>query len=237
MVDADAAAIHGDRSRGAAAAGTSLNQLLVHPWLVELDVIVLHIAVPGYSTEAALQQAKPPQPLALAIAIMVVSPGATVAQSPSPAAVVMPMCTSVETVSSPKAPSGSPAVSPVPAAADLTVFGAASLRGAFERAAPRRNGPSGSACWFFDASSALRPDRAAHRRTFASADTANVNAPRRRPLVVDPVAGVQPADHHRAHGEPQPVGPPQPTWHARACAWSAVPVTKYAVRLTRAWRR
>ena len=79
----------------------------------------------------------------------------------------------------------------MPAAADLTVFGAASLRGAFEALAPAYQAETGLGLTYsFDASSALRAqiEQGAPVDVFASADTANVQTLLDAGLAVDPVA-------------------------------------------------
>ena len=120
--------------------------------------------------------------LAGAVALALVLPiGATLAWSPSvmpslgPAA--LPTCAPVaEVASGPMAPtSPMPAASPV--AVGLTVFAAASLRGAFEAFGETLRSDTGIVpSHSFDASSALRTqiEQGAPADVFASADTSNV---------------------------------------------------------------
>lgn len=116
--------------------------------------------------------------LALGALIAVAPAGSALAQSPSPGAVpTLPACVAttdvpVVTTASP-APGGSPAL----ATSELTVFGAASLRNAFEAFVPALQAATGiTPLYSFDASSALRTqiEQGAPADVFASADTANV---------------------------------------------------------------
>lgn len=118
--------------------------------------------------------------LVLSVALAALPASAVFAQSASPGAPAIPACTSVdapavmEAGASPGASSS--AASPI-AAAELTVFGAASLRGAFESFVPALAAATGiTPVYSFDASSALRAqiEEGAPVDVFASADTANV---------------------------------------------------------------
>ncbi len=119
--------------------------------------------------------------MALVILVPLLPAGATFAQSPSGSPSVnpnaLPSCTSM--VDAPPTPqeASSPAPGDVSATRELTVFAAASLRGAFEAFEDALQSDTGIApSYSFDASSALRTqiEEGAPADVFASADTRNV---------------------------------------------------------------
>jgi molybdate transport system substrate-binding protein len=181
--------------------------------------------------------------LALGALIAVAPGGSALAQSASPAASPaapsLPACTAiadapvVTTAGSP-APVGSPAA----AASELTVFGAASLRGAFEAFAPALQADTGIApLYSFDASSALRTqiEQGAPADVFASADTSNVVTLLEAGQAGSPVVFacnqltiIVPA------GNPAGIASAQDLGRAGVrvvAAGDEVPITKYAVQL------
>ena len=128
----------------------------------------------------------------MASLVLVASPAAAaMAGSASPTAPAIPVCASVAQppVSVPAPSPGVPAGSPV--AAEITVFGAASLRGAFESFVPALAAATGiTPVYSFDGSSALRAqiEEGAPADVFASADTTNVTMLLEAGLANGPVA-------------------------------------------------
>jgi molybdate transport system substrate-binding protein len=178
-----------------------------------------------------------------ALAILVAAPGAAaLGQSASPVAPELPTCSAISevpaAVPAASAPAGSPAGSAAAATGELTVFGAASLRGAFEAFAPTVQAATGLApLYSFDASSALRAqiEQGAPADVFASADTSNVTTLLGAGLAIDPVVFacnqltiIVPA------GNPAGITTAADLGRAGVrivAAGDEVPITKYAVQL------
>jgi molybdate transport system substrate-binding protein len=132
--------------------------------------------------------------LGSALVVLAVLPGLTVAQSASPVVPALPTCAAIAEVPALAIASPAMAVSAGASGAaprgELTVFGAASLRSAFEAFAPTYRAASGLGLVFsFDASSALRTqiEQGAPADVFASADTTNVVSLLEQGLATDPV--------------------------------------------------
>jgi len=180
--------------------------------------------------------------LVLAMALTAMPVGAALAQSPSVAVPDLPRCTSVATTpaGAPPPAMASPAAVASPAAAtgELTVFGAASLRGAFEALAPAYQAVSGLApTYSFDASSALRAqiEQGAPADVFASADTTNVVTLVGEGLATDPLVFacnqltvIVPAGNPAGITSAADLGRPGVRVVA---AGDDVPITKYALQL------
>ena len=128
--------------------------------------------------------------------------------------------------------------SPATATGELTVFGAASLRGAFEALAPAYQAASGVApTYSFDSSSALRAqiEQGAPADVFASADTANVVTLIGEGLATGPVVFacnqlivIVPTDDPAGITAAADLGRPGVRVIA---ALDEAPITKYAVKL------
>lgn len=178
------------------------------------------------------------------VALVALAPaGSTVAQSEAPASSAgvptLPAC--VPTMEAPilaPAASSAPHGSSPAATSELTVFGAASLRNAFEAFVPTLQADTGIApLYSFDASSALRAqiEQGAPADVFASADTANVVAllevgQAEAPVVFacNQLTIIVPA------GNPAGITGAQDVGRAGVrvvAAGDEVPITKYAVQL------
>ncbi len=179
----------------------------------------------------------------LASVVLIAIPGATLAQSASPVAPAIPTCTAVGETGAvapgvtPVTPSASAPASPL-ASAELTVFGAASLRGAFESFGPALAAATGiTPVYSFDASSALRAliEEGAPADVFASADTTNVTKLLDAGLAIEPVAFacnqltiIVPAGNPAGITSAADLGRPGVKVIA---AGDEVPITKYATQL------
>jgi molybdate transport system substrate-binding protein len=172
----------------------------------------------------------------VAAALLVAFPGVIIAQSPSAATPAIPACTSV---AEPPGVSARASVASAPfPATELIVFGAASLRGAFESFVPALVAATGiMPLYSFDASSALRAqiEQAAPADVFAAADTANVTALLEAGLATDPVAFacnqltvIVPAGNPAGITSATDLGRPGVKVIA---AGDEVPITRYATQL------
>lgn len=189
--------------------------------------------------------------LLLAATIAAIPGASALAQSASPAGSVpppsLPSCTSIADPGQAVAPGAStvpgapasPATSAAPVAAgELTVFGAASLRGAFEAFAPVVQAETGLVpVYSFDSSSALRTqiEQGAPADVFASADTRNVVTLLEAGLAQDPVVFacnqltiIVPAGNPAGITSAQDLARPGVRVVA---AGDEVPITKYAMQL------
>jgi molybdate transport system substrate-binding protein len=181
-------------------------------------------------------------PVALVALIAVGASAPVGAQSPAASAVTLPTCSAIaESPAAAPATSAAPMASPASssaAGAELTVFGAASLKGAFEAFAPELTADTGiTPLYSFDASSALRTqiEQGAPADVFASADTANVVTLVESGAATDPTVFacnqltiIVPADNPAGITSAQDLG--------RAgvrviAAGDEVPITKYATQL------
>jgi molybdate transport system substrate-binding protein len=181
----------------------------------------------------------------LALAVLMVVPAASgIARSASPASPGLSTCSAsseaptVTPLASASASAGSAGVPVVAATGELTVFGAASLRGAFEALAPTVEAATGVTPIFsFDASSALRAqiEQGAPADVFASADTANVVTLLGAGLATEPVVFAC-----NQLTVIVPVGNPAGITSARdlgrtgvrvVAAGDEVPITRYATQL------
>jgi len=132
-------------------------------------------------------------------------------------------------------PTASPSGAP---AADLTIYGAASLKGVLEKAQPAYEAafPGTTLTISTDSSAALETQiEQGPRRVFLSADTANPqSSSTRAPPMGTPSSSQQRADDHRAADNPagiqSPVDSPGPGVKVIA-AGDEVPITKYASKL------
>ncbi len=171
---------------------------------------------------------------------LVALPGVAIAQSASPGVPAIPTCTSVEqpAAASPAASLVPPTSGPAIPATELTVFGAASLRGAFESFVPALAAATGiTPIYSFDASSALRAqiEQGAPADVFAAADTANVTTLLEAGLATDPVAFacnqltiIVPAGNPAGITSAADLGRPGAKVIA---AGEEVPITRYATQL------
>ena len=150
-----------------------------------------------------------------------------------------PSCTAIAaTPPAPSSPLPAPSGSPAAAIGELTVYAAASLKGAFEAFAPAYTAETGlSPVYSFDASSALRTqiEQAAPADVFASADVANVQALVAAGLAHDPIAFacnqltiIVPAGNPAGITSAADLGKPGVKVIA---AGPDVPITKYATQL------
>lgn len=169
------------------------------------------------------------------------APGASAALRTCAATADVPVVAPVRSMAAslpPAEASPAPADSPRAAATELTVFGAASLRGAFEAFAPALQADTGIVPRYsFDASSALRAqiEQGAPADVFASADTSNVVALLEAGQAVSPVAFacnqltvIVPAGNPAGLTSALDLGRPGVRVIA---AGDEVPITRYAVQL------
>jgi molybdate transport system substrate-binding protein len=172
--------------------------------------------------------------LAVVLGTMGQAAAPALAQSPS----VLPACSSVGEVPPRAEASPAPVPSAIDATSELTVFGAASLRNAFEALMPSLAAATGIApSYSFDASSALRAqiEEGAPADVFASADTANVRTLLDAGLATDPVAFacnqltiIVPAGNPAGITSAADLGRPGLKVIA---AGDEVPITRYAMQL------
>lgn len=154
----------------------------------------------------------------------------------------LPACTAIgavpATTTASPTPGGSLAALASASVGEVTVFGAASLRGAFEAFAPALEAATGiTPVYSFDASSALRTqiEQGAPADVFASADTGNVATLLGAGLARDPVVFacnqltiIVPADNPAGIVSAMDLGRPGVKVVA---AGDQVPITRYAAQL------
>ena len=175
----------------------------------------------------------------VALLALAVVPASAQSSAPSAPTAPIPLCTAIAaTPPAPSSPMPAPSGSPAAAIGELTVYAAASLKGAFEAFAPAYIAETGlTPVYSFDASSALRAqiEQAAPADVFASADVANVQKLLDAGLARDPVAFacnqltiIVPADNPAGIASAADLGKPGVKVIA---AGPDVPITRYATQL------
>jgi molybdate transport system substrate-binding protein len=175
----------------------------------------------------------------VALLALAVVPASAQSSAPSAPTAAIPLCTAIAaTPPAPSSPVPTPSGSPAAASGELTVYAAASLKGAFEAFAPAYVAGTGlTPLYSFDASSSLRAqiEQAAPADVFASADVANVQELLDAGLARDAVAFacnqltiIVPADNPAGITSAADLGRPGVKVIA---AGPDVPITRYATQL------